>query len=118
MLILTLILVYPVRLNGAFSYSQGRSAKLYGDMVELGSDGEGDRDQHSNVPSPSDSYFNSQAILSQQLQYQKQVQETKAELVDRIHEIKKQFLQQLQNIHSAVKRIAIQPVIRISQDEE
>ena len=36
-------------------------------MVELGSDGEGDGDQQSNVPSTSDSYLNSQAILSQQL---------------------------------------------------
>ena len=80
----------------------------------LGSNGEGDGDQQSNVPSTSDSYLNSQAILSQQLQSQKQVQETKAEVLDQIHEVKKQFLRQLQNIHSAVKRIAIQPVVRTS----
>ena len=83
-------------------------------MVELGGDGEGDGEQQSNVPSTSDSYLNSQAILSQQLQSQKQVQETKAEVLDQIHEVKKQFLRQLQNIHSAVKRIAIQPVVRTS----
>ena len=78
-------------------------------MVELGSDGEGGGDQQSNVPSTSDSYLNlnSQAILSQQLQSQKQVQEMKAEVLDQIHEVKKQFLRQLQNIHSAVKRIAL-----------
>ena len=83
-------------------------------MVELGSDGEGGGDQQSNVPSTSDLYLNSQAILSQQLQSQKQAQETKAEVLDQIHAVKTQFLRQLHNIHSAVKRIAIQPVVRAS----
>jgi len=88
-------------------------------MVELGNDGEEDGVERNdgvqrNVPSTSDAYLNSQAILSQQLQAQRQAQETKAEVLDQIHEVRTQFLRQLHNIHSAVKRIAIQPVVRAS----
>lgn len=83
-------------------------------MVELGSDGKGDGDQQSNIPSTSDSYLNPQAILTQQLQSQKQAQESKAEVLNQINEVKTQFLRQLQNIYSAVKRIAIEPVLRAS----
>ena len=76
-------------------------------MIELGSDREGDRDQQSYVPSTSDSDLNLQVILSQQIQSQKQVQEIKADVLDQNHEVKKQFLQQMHNIHNAVTRIAI-----------
>ena len=83
-------------------------------MVKLGSNGEEDGVQQSNVPSTSDAYLKLQAILSQQLQAQRQTQETKAAVLDQKNEVKTYFLQQLHNIHSAVKRIAIKPVVRAS----
>ena len=61
-------------------------------MFELGSNGEGCGDQQSNIPSTSDSYFNLQGILSQQLWSQMQVQETKVAVLNQIHEVNKQFL--------------------------
>ena len=61
-------------------------------MVELGNNREGYGDQQRNIPFTSDSYFNLQGILSQQLWSQMQVQETKVAVLNQIHEVNKQFL--------------------------
>ena len=81
-------------------------------MVEFGGSHveEDGVDHQTNIPSTTDSYLNLQTILSQQLQSQKKSKEpdTDADVFKQIREIKTQFSMQLNNIHSAVERVAVQ----------
>ena len=52
------------------------------------------------------------AILSQQLATHRIIEEVKGELMVELCRISSQFSRQLRNIHGAVKRIALQPVVR------
>ena len=52
------------------------------------------------------------AILSQQLATHRIIEEVKGELMAELCRISSQFSRQLRNIHGAVKRIALQPVVR------
>ena len=52
------------------------------------------------------------AILSQQLSTQRRIEEVKGELLSELTRVSSNFSRQLRNIHGAVKRIAVQPVVR------
>ena len=52
------------------------------------------------------------AILGQQLSTQRRIEEVKSEILSELTRVSSNFSRQLRNIHSGIKRIAVQPVVR------